>query len=77
MNITAPNIFTPAKLAVVITEENVFVSPIRNDPDVGAGSEVTLQRTSPIAGCDRRTWRRDKRWIWTQGLSLDGPGGDE
>ncbi len=56
------------KLAVVITEENVFVSPIRNDPDVGAGSEVTLQRTSgqdatvEVAAGQTLVWTRDCRW---------------
>ncbi len=34
------------KLAVVVAEESVFVSPVRTDADIGAGSEVTLQRTS-------------------------------
>ena len=63
------------KLAVVITEESVFVSPIRNDPDVGAGSEVTLQRTSAqdatVEVAAGQTLDLDA------GLSLDGPGGDE
>jgi hypothetical protein len=63
------------KLAVVVTEQSVFVSPIRNDPDVGAGSEVTLQRTSAqdatIEVAAGQTLDLDA------GLSLDGPGGDE
>jgi len=63
------------KLAVVASEESVFVSPIRNDPDVGAGSEVTLQRTSSqdatVEMAAGQTLDLDA------GLSLDGPGGDE
>ncbi len=63
------------KLAVVVTEESVFVSPIRNDPDVGAGSEVTLQRTSSqdatVEVAAGQTVDLDA------GLSLDGPGGDD
>jgi hypothetical protein len=53
----------------------VFVAPIRNDPDVGAGSEVTLQRTSgqdaTVEVAAGQTLDLDA------GLSLDGPGGDE
>jgi hypothetical protein len=52
----------------------VFVSPVSRDPDVGAGSEVNLQRPSAkdatvelVAG---QTLDLDA------GLSLDGPGGD-
>jgi type IV secretory pathway VirD2 relaxase len=63
------------KFAVVVAEESVFVSPIRNDPDVGAGSEVTLQRTSAqnatVEVAAGQTLNLDA------GLSLDGPGGDE
>ncbi len=63
------------KLAVVVADESVFVSPIRNDPDVGAGSEVTLQRTSAqdatVEVAAGQTLDLDA------GLSLDGPGGDE
>jgi hypothetical protein len=63
------------KLAVVVAEESVFVSPIRNDPDVGTGSEVTLQRTSSqdatVEVAAGQTLDLDA------GLSLDGPGGDE
>jgi type IV secretory pathway VirD2 relaxase len=63
------------KFAVVVADESVFVSPIRNDPDVGAGSEVTLQRTSAQDGtvevATGQTLDLDA------GLSLDGPGGDE
>ena len=63
------------KVAVVVADEGVFVSPIRNDPDVGAGSEVTLQRTSAqdatVEVAAGQTLDLDA------GLSLDGPGGDE
>jgi hypothetical protein len=60
---------------VVLTEQSVFVSPIRHDPDVAAGSEVTLQRTSAqdatVEVAAGQTLDLDA------GLSLDGPGGDE
>jgi hypothetical protein len=63
------------KLAVVVADESVFVAPIRNDPDVGAGSEVTLQRTSAqdatVEVAAGQTLDLDA------GLSLDGSGGDE
>jgi type IV secretory pathway VirD2 relaxase len=63
------------KLAVIVADESVFVAPIRNDPDVGAGSEVTLQRTSgqdaTVEVAAGQTLDLDA------GLSLDGPGGDE
>jgi hypothetical protein len=63
------------KLAVVVAEESVFVSPISRDPDVGAGSEVNLQRTSAkdatVELAAGQTLDLDA------GLSLDGPGGDE
>jgi type IV secretory pathway VirD2 relaxase len=62
------------KLAVVVAEERVFVSPIRNDPDVGAGAEITLQRTSSrdatVQAAVGQTLDLDA------GLSLDGPGGN-
>jgi type IV secretory pathway VirD2 relaxase len=63
------------KLAVVVAEESVFVSPISRDPDVGMGSEVSLQRTSAkdatVELAAGQTLDLDA------GLSLDGPGGDE
>jgi hypothetical protein len=63
------------KLAVVVANESVFVSPIRNDPDVGAGSEVTLKRMSSqdatVEVAAGQTLDLDAE------LSLDGPGGDE
>jgi type IV secretory pathway VirD2 relaxase len=62
------------KLAVVVAEESVYVSPIRQDPDVGTGSEVSLQRTSAqdatVEVAAGQTLDLDA------GLSLDGPGGD-
>jgi len=63
------------KLAVVVAEESLFVSPISRDPDVGAGSEVSLQRTSAkdatVELAAGQTLDLDA------GLSLDGPGGDQ
>ena len=63
------------KLAVVVAEESVFVSPVSRDPDVGTGSEVNLQRTSAkdatVELAAGQTLDLDA------GLSLDGPGGDE
>jgi hypothetical protein len=39
------------KLAVVVAEESVFVSPVRRDPDVGAGQRS--QSAAHVgAGCD-------------------------
>jgi len=62
------------KLAVVVAEESVYVSPIRQDPDVGTGSEVSLQRTSAqdatVEVAAGQTLDLDA------GLSLDGRGGD-
>jgi type IV secretory pathway VirD2 relaxase len=60
------------KLAVVVTEESVFVSPVRKTPDVGTGREVSLERTSS----------RDTTVALAAGLDLDAglfldlPGGD-
>ncbi len=63
------------KLAVVVAEESVYVSPVSRDPDVGTGSEVSLQRTSAkdatVELAAGQTLDLDA------GLSLDGPGGDE
>jgi hypothetical protein len=62
------------KLAVVVAEESVYVSPIKHDPDVGTGGEVSLQRTSAqdatVEVAAGQTLDLDA------GLSLDGPGGD-
>jgi hypothetical protein len=63
------------KLAVVVAEESVFVSPISRDPDVGTGSEVSLQRTS--AKDATLELAAGQTLDLDAGLSLDGPGGDE
>ena len=62
------------KLAVVISDQSVYVSPVSKTPDVGIGGEVTLERMSAqdasvelVAG---RTLDLDA------GLSADGPGGE-
>ncbi len=63
------------KVAVVVAEESVFVSPVSRDPDVGIGNEVSLQRTSArdatVELAAGQTLDLDA------GLSRDGPGGDE
>ena len=74
-NTAAPRHLHSGKLAVVVTEEERVRLPGFADPDVGAGSEVELQRTS-AARMPPLKWRRDKRWIGMRALSLDGPGGD-
>ncbi len=62
------------KLAVVVAEESVYVSPISKTPDVATGGEVTLERTTArdatIELAAGQTLDLDA------GLSLDGPGGD-
>jgi type IV secretory pathway VirD2 relaxase len=62
------------KLAVVVTDETVFVSPVSRTPNIDAGSPVELQRTSAanstIAMTAVQSADRDA------GVSLDGPGGD-
>jgi type IV secretory pathway VirD2 relaxase len=62
------------KMAAVVTEESVFVSPISKTPDVAAGSEVSLERTSAqnatvelVAG---------QSIDLDAGLSLGGPGAE-
>jgi hypothetical protein len=62
------------KLAVVVTEESVFVSPVSRTPDVDAGSTVELQRTS--ANDTTIELLSDQSRGRDVGLSLDGPGGD-
>ncbi|MGD0461650.1 MAG: DUF3363 domain-containing protein [Tepidisphaeraceae bacterium] len=62
------------KLAVVVAEDSVYVSPVNKTPDVGAGSEVNLQRTS---GRDATVEPAAQQSLdLDAGLSLDGPGGD-
>ena len=63
------------KLAVVVAEESVFVSPTSRDPDAGTGSEVSLQRTS--ANNATVELAAGQTLDLDAGLSLDGPGGDE
>jgi hypothetical protein len=62
------------KLAVVVTEESVFVSPIRKTPDVAAGNEVSLERTTArdatVELSATNTIDLDS------GLSLGGPGAE-
>jgi hypothetical protein len=56
------------KLAVVVDEEGVFVSPVRQTPDVPSGTEINLQRTS-----ERDTsveLGRERSLELDQGLSL-------
>jgi hypothetical protein len=63
-----------SKLAVVVTEETVFVSPVARTPDVDAGSPIELQRRSAkdstLELAAGPSADRDA------GVSLDGPGGD-
>jgi type IV secretory pathway VirD2 relaxase len=61
------------KLAVVVTEENVFVSPVAQTPEVGAGSKVNLRRTSARDATVEPAAEQTKHL--DVGLSLDGPGG--
>jgi type IV secretory pathway VirD2 relaxase len=62
------------KMAVVVSDDGVFVSPVRRTPDAAEGSEVTLQRTSAqdttVELAATPTLELDA------GLSMDGPGGD-
>jgi hypothetical protein len=62
------------KMAVVVSDDGVFVSPVRQTPDAVEGSSVTLQRTSAqdttVELAATQTLELDA------GLSLDGPGDD-
>ena len=62
------------KMAVVVSDDGVFVSPVRQTPDAVEGSSVTLQRTSAqdttVEMAATQTLELDA------GLSLDGPGDD-
>ena len=56
------------KLAVVVSDDGVFVSPVRQTPDVASGTEINLQRTS-----ERDTsveLGRERSLELDQGLSL-------
>jgi type IV secretory pathway VirD2 relaxase len=63
-----------SKLAVVVTDETVFVSPIARTPDVDVGSPVELQRSSAKGSTLERA--ADRSADRDAGVSLDGPGGD-
>jgi hypothetical protein len=62
------------KLAIVVADESVYVSPISKTPDVGTGSEVTLERTSAQDATIELT--AGQTLDLDAGLSFDGPGGD-
>jgi type IV secretory pathway VirD2 relaxase len=64
------------KLAVVVTEETVFVSPVSRTPNVDAGNTVELQRTSANDSTIELTAGQSADL--DVGVSLDGPmaGGD-
>jgi hypothetical protein len=60
------------KLALVVTEENVFVSPVRHTPEVTVGAEVSLQRSSVQ---DSTVELAAERTLDME-AGLDGPGED-
>ena len=62
------------KLAVVVTDENVFVSPVSRTPNIDVGSPVELQRTSAANSTIEMTAVQSADR--DAGASLDGPGGD-
>jgi hypothetical protein len=67
------------KLAVVVTDETVFVSPVSRTPNVDAGSPVELQRTSASNSAVELTTREQTAGQSAEldaGASFDGPGGD-
>jgi hypothetical protein len=63
-----------SKLAVIVTDETVFVSPVSRTPSVDAGSPVELQRTSAKDSTVELTAGQSTGL--DAGVSLDGPGGD-
>jgi type IV secretory pathway VirD2 relaxase len=63
------------KMAVVVAEEGVFISPIRQTPDAANGSAVTLERTS--AQDSTVELSATQTLNLEAGMSLDGPGGDD
>jgi type IV secretory pathway VirD2 relaxase len=63
------------KMAVVVAEEGVFISPIRQTPDAANGSAVTLERTS--AQDSTVELAASQTLDLEAGMSLDGPGGDD
>jgi hypothetical protein len=62
------------KLAVVVTEESVFVSPTSKTADVAAGSEVSLERTT--AQDSTLELAAGQSIDLDAGLSLGGPGAE-
>ena len=62
------------KLAVVVTDETVFVSPVSRTPSIDAGSPVELQRTSAKDSTVELTAGQSAGV--DAGASLDRPGGD-
>ena len=62
------------KLAVVVTDETVFVSPVSRTPNIDAGSPIELQRTSAANSTIEMTAVQSADR--DAGASLDGPGGD-
>ena len=62
------------KMAAVVTEESVFVSPISKTPDVAAGSEVSLERTSAQDATVELA--AGQSIDLDAGLSLGGPGAE-
>jgi len=63
------------KMAVVVAEEGVFISPVRQAPDAANGSAVTLERTS--AQDSTVELAASQTLDLEAGMSLDGPGGDD
>jgi hypothetical protein len=62
------------KLAVVVTEESVSVSPISRTPDVAVGNEVSLERTSAQDATVELA--AGQSMDLDAGLSLGGPGAE-
>jgi type IV secretory pathway VirD2 relaxase len=60
------------KLAVVVTEDGIFVSPVSKTPDVGTGKEVSLQRFT--ARDTTVELAVEQSLDLDAGLSLDGSG---
>jgi type IV secretory pathway VirD2 relaxase len=63
------------KMAVVVAEEGVFISPIRQTPDAANGSPVTLECAS--AQDSTVELAASQTLDLEAGMSLDGPGGDD
>ena len=63
------------KMAVIVAEDGVFISTIRQTPDAANGSAVTLGRTS--AQDSTVELAASQPLDLEAGMSLDGPGGDD